>query len=349
MTSNHDIKRGISLYSYQDHFYFRKFTLEDCIATAASTGAEGYEFMPEMMLPTWPHVTPEFLAQWEGWKEIYGIKPSTLCHFADRALHKNKLLTDQELFERSVLYLKMAKQLGCENIRLMHSYHGGKDELSPYDLVNPAIAEMLVPVAEEYGIVMTCECHAPTSIDDPVQQEFLDVAEKMHTDYLKLQIDMSSMEKCPSIAMFGQMQRKGVPESTCDFLREQCLAINEGEKVNWDSVFEECRKRGGFDKVDPMLLDFAFRGHKPPTKPEVVTKMCDKIGYVHAKFHYCDENYVVDNIDYPVYIKALQEGGYKGFINSEFEGNRMLNDMGEVDEVEFVRRQQVLLKNCLGY
>ena len=40
-----DIKRGVSLYSFQEEYFLRKMTLEDCIAKAASFGAYGIEII----------------------------------------------------------------------------------------------------------------------------------------------------------------------------------------------------------------------------------------------------------------------------------------------------------------
>ena len=62
-----------------------------------------------------------------------------------------------------------------------------------------------------------------------------------------------------------------------------------------------------------------------------------------------DKSDQVDNIDYPKVIQALKEGGYKGYICSEFEGNRRMNDAGWVDEIEYVRKHQELMRKCLGY
>ena len=207
-------------------------------------------------------------------------------------------------------------------------------------------------MAEDYDVVMAMECHAPTSIDDPVQQEFVEVAEKHNTKHLALQIDMSTCESRPSIAAFNWMNRRGVSEKTTDFLRGLYDEINAGEKVDWDLVEKTCAANGDVftdDGDKAVIFNFIIKGHRPPTPPEVVKQYASKLAYVHAKFHYAEEDGTIENIDYPTYIKALKDGGYKGYINSEFEGNRMLNDLGDVDEVEFVRRQHVLLKKCLGY
>ena len=64
--------------------------------------------------------------------------------------------------------------------------------------------------------------------------------------------------------------------------------------------------------------------------------------------------YVVDEdkcIDYATPIRYLIEGGFDGYINSEFEGQRDQQDMGIeglVDEVEQVRRHHEMLKRLSG-
>ena len=62
---------------------------------------------------------------------------------------------------------------------------------------------------------------------------------------------------------------------------------------------------------------------------------------------YLDENGQVDNMDYPAIFTALKEGGYQGFISSEFEGNRRMNDDHWVDDIDYVRRHQALMRECL--
>jgi hypothetical protein len=53
-------------------------------------------------------------------------------------------------------------------------------------------------------------------------------------------------------------------------------------------------------------------------------------------------------MDYSRIFKAFKEGGYKGYICSEFEGNRRLNNLGWYDEIEYVRKHHVLMRNCLA-
>ena len=50
-------------------------------------------------------------------------------------------------------------------------------------------------------------------------------------------------------------------------------------------------------------------------------------------------------IPYNDVIDVLNKGGYDGYIASEYEGNRHIQDIYEVDSVEQVRRHQQMLVN----
>lgn len=43
----------------------------------------------------------------------------------------------------------------------------------------------------------------------------------------------------------------------------------------------------------------------------------------------------------------LQKGGYEGYVCSEYEGNRWVEDAQEVDSTEQVRRQQLMFCRLL--
>lgn len=345
MKMDYDIKLGVSLYSYQDNYYFHKHDLEGCIAAAAGSGATGIEVMPEAMIPEWPYISDSFVDKWNGWIERYGVEPVCLDHFSDRAMWKNKQLSDDQLFERSVWYIKAANKLGCSLIRLLHNEHIGVG-ISPYRLTDVKIAERLLPICAEYGVTMALECHAPTTIDDPIHEPYLEVAEKLGLPFVGLMADFSSYEYCISRADVGQVVRKGGTEKIINFIREsQREAYYKGQPF----VYEEIKDR--VEKMKPNEIDREFiEFHTKSTGPASYKFLKDyssKLVYIHAKFYDIDENGQVDNMDYPKIFQALKEGGYKGYICSEFEGNRRMNDAGWVDEIDYIRKHQKLMRKCL--
>jgi sugar phosphate isomerase/epimerase len=346
--TNHAIKRGVSLYSYQDHFYLGKLSLEDCIAAVAGCDAEGFEIAPEMMIPEFPCISDRFVNQWNGWMQRYDVTPAVVTHFADRAMHKYKNLTDDEVYERSVLYIKAANKLGCKYVRLLHSHHGGGHLLSPYDLVNPQIAERLLPVAAEYDVILTLECHSPTHIDDPCHLPYLEAVERTGIRNMGLQPDMSSFQIRDSDASMEFHVRRGGHPEIIHYVRDMGSKKSKGEAVDVEEVREKVRKMGAND-VDLRYFARQVEFMPPATSLATLKAYASSLVYVHAKFNWANEDGSISEIDYPGVIKALQEGGYKGYINSEFEGNRFLNDLGDVDEIEQVRRQHLLFKRCLGY
>ena len=78
MTQPNTIKRGVSLYSFQEEYFLRKMSLEDCIAAAAKMGALGIESIAEQMMPGFPNLSDAFYDQWHGWMAKYGTTPT--CH-----------------------------------------------------------------------------------------------------------------------------------------------------------------------------------------------------------------------------------------------------------------------------
>jgi hypothetical protein len=60
------------------------------------------------------------------------------------------------------------------------------------------------------------------------------------------------------------------------------------------------------------------------------------------------DDYTEYSIPYEQIIPILIEGGYNGYLSSEYEGNRHIQDVQEVDSVEQVRRQHVMFQRLLG-
>ncbi|MBS5523945.1 MAG: TIM barrel protein [Clostridiales bacterium] len=353
MKTNHDIKLGVSLYSYQDNYYFRRFDLEGCVAAAAGAGAEGVEVFSDAMIDEWPYVSDAFVDRWYGMMNRYGVNPVCLDHFSDRAMWHDRQLTDDEMYERGVMYIKLAARLGCPAIRLLHEEHIGTG-ISPYRLTTAAIAERLLPVCAEYNVKMALECHSPTNVADPIHEPYLEAADRLGLPYVGLQADFSSYEYCTSTADITLMVHHGFD---ADFLNEVRDAQRRAyakkqpfdagefmpriEKMNLNAGQKRELMRAVFVK-GPYCEDKNF-------SYETLKDYASKLIYVHGKFYDIDENGQVDNMDYPAIFDALKAGGYKGYICSEFEGNRRMNVNGWVDEIEYVRKHHELMRKCLGY
>ncbi len=162
------IKRGVSLYSYQDEFYTGKMTLEDCIREASLSGAKGIEFLPEQMLPTFPNISDDFVKQWHEWMDKYQVEPIAYDAFLDNKLFANRMLTTSENVEMMKRDLKIASRLGCKILRTLVS--------TPLEVVKQSL-----DYAEEVGVKIALEVHAPFTFGTPWFEERLDYIKESGT------------------------------------------------------------------------------------------------------------------------------------------------------------------------
>lgn len=93
------------------------------------------------------------------------------------------------------------------------------------------------------------------------------------------------------------------------------------------------------------------------TSLEVMRQLAGHVVSCHGKFNHMSEipgrlgEYQDAAIDYEGAIAALKEGGYEGYINSEYEGQRYWQDRTRAEmmsEVEQVRRHHEMLRRLTG-
>ena len=323
MIAASQIKPGVSLYSFQEEYFLRKMSLEDCIAAAARIGAYGIESIAEQMMPGFPNLPEAFYDRWHEWMAKYGTVPT--CHDAmlDTKKYKGRLLTDEECMVEFERDLRHASKLGCKVVRVLC-------------MVSPELMAQAVPIAEKYDVKMGIEVHAPYHFDHPWIMRHLETAERLGTRHYGLVPDMGIFTKrLPRVAR-DRMERLGATPRILDYV---CEAYEAG--VLSEYVIFETKKMGG------NALDVAWAEqcrHSVYSPPKRLTEYMPFIFHIHAKFYEMLENGTEYSIPYDKIIPALEAGGYGGYLSSEYEGNRHIQDAHPVDSVEQVRRQHAMFR-----
>lgn len=322
------IKRGVSLYSYQDEFYTGKMTLEDCIREAAKTGATGIEFLPEQMLPTFPNISDGFVKQWHEWLEKYGVEPVAYDAFLDNKLFANRMLTTSENVDMMKRDLKIANRLGCKILRTLVS--------TPLEVVKQSL-----PYAEEANVKIALEVHAPFTFGTPWFEERLDYIKESGTKWFSIMPDFGIFTKrIGSIFQDAYIRKGGTPEII------KLVSDNYEKGINRDETFESVSKMKNATEADKAFAEFCR--HFVYTDPEILVNNMPYISHIHGKFYDITEDLQETSIPYHDVITTLKNAGYNGYICSEYEGNRHIQDYMEVDSIEQVKRHQALLKNVIG-
>jgi len=67
---------------------------------------------------------------------------------------------------------------------------------------------------------------------------------------------------------------------------------------------------------------------------------------VHAKFYDIDEHGDEPAMDIPRIVKQFVDGGYTGYLSSEWEGHAFA-DLGEADPIDLVKKQHALMRRAI--
>lgn len=322
-----EIKRGVSLYSYQEEFFLRQMNLEQLLDKSAELGIGGIEIIGDQMIPNYPNVADSFYENWHKNLEKNHQTPTCLDMFLDWNKYAGRVMTFEEKVQSVLLDIKAANKLGCTVIRVITG-------------TEPEVLAHVAPEAEKYNVRLGIEVHSPFHFDHEYEQSMLEMYEKVKSPFLGFIPDMGIFVKRFPRVISERWVRDGMSQKIADFAVE--TYNNHGSLEHFD---EDVRKMGGSPE------DVAKAGsikHFIYTDPRRMLDFMPYIFHIHAKFYEMLPDYHEYGIPYEDIIPVLIGGGYKGYLSSEYEGNRHIQDAFPVDSVEQVRRQQVMFKKLLG-
>ncbi len=320
------IKYGVSLYSYQDEFFRRDMTLRDCIEAVADMGATGIEILPEEMIRDCFHMTDAFLEQWFSWMEEFGTEPVAIDAFCDekglwRKTGRTVTLQDAIAVQRS--YVDVAAQLGVKYIRT---------QIRDMELLRE-----MIPYAEEKNVILGLEIHAPGHVKDEINQKWIEMKLKTGTKNLGFIPDFGIYEQRPTPIILRQCIRDGC--------RAEIVAEAEEKKAlgwDWPQMHDYFTAKG----CNAGDMDGVWRVYNVhPDDPEDLRALMPHVVGFHGKFWNMTDELLEESVDYESPLRVILESGFDGYINSEYEGGRHMQDTGEVRGVEQTRRHHAMLRN----
>ncbi len=329
-TKTANIKRAVSLYSFQQEYMLGQMSLEDCIATTGRLGIPGVEIVTEQMIRGFPKVPDSVFEEWHAWLEKYGVTP--VCHdmFLDMNLYKGRLMTGDEMVELLLRDIKFANRLGCSVIRVIVD-------------TPPEVMARSAENAEKYNVKLGLEIHAPSHLDAPLIQGQLEMMERVGSPYLGVIPDCGIFVRRLPRILTERWKRNGMKDEIVRYIVE---ARENGTQPDKAKLEENILRMGGTaSDVSNALFSLYYIIWSDPRR---MLDYMHRIVHVHGKFYEMLPDYTEYSIPYDQVISVLKEGGYQGYIASEYEGQYHIEDAFEVDSVEQVRRHQVMLRRLLG-
>lgn len=331
----HGIKRGVSLYSYQEEFMAGTMSVEDCIREMADMGAEGVEILAESMVPDYPTPPTKWIDQWNGWMEKYHTVPANYCQFLETKLRKKPpFMTVEEGQENMIRDMTLALQMGFKIVR------PNPDTTS--STMMDAI-ERSLPFAEKHGIILAVHTFG-------MVEPWMKLIEKTKTKSLGFVPDMSMFTVRPlRIARERKIRDGLITPEIADFIEKSWASGWPMEKT-----LAEARKMG-YKEVERGYGTYLTRevygvvvDRQNRSESQYLSKYMQYVPHFHGKFYEMTDDCRETSIDYDKGIKMLIDYGYKGYIVSEFEGQRFTQDAFETDSCAQVRRHQIMLRRLLG-
>ena len=346
-----DIKRSISLYSYQDEYYDGKLDLEGCLRETAKTGATGVELLAEQMIKHFPNPIEdeEFRAHWFSMLDKYGLTPSCYDAFLENRIYSNRTLSLGEQINMMKRDLRLAGLLGFPVIRTLVS--------TPMDVIEGSLE-----YAEKVNVKIGLEVHAPFSLNSGWADGYMEMINRTGTKYFGFIPDMGIFCKNIPDVLRDKARRQGASEE-CLKIVDDAYAQRMAKgfvKIKYDldlgkanmeyrmangmkEMMDAVEKAGG-GPADMMYAGTSF--NYSWSDPQDLIDNIDYIFHTHAKFYNVHEDYVETAVAIPEVVAAYKKAGYTGFLSSEYEGGEHLRDVG-VDSIEQCRRHQEALRRAI--
>ncbi len=348
-----EIKRSVSLYSYQDEYYLGKLDLEGCLRETAATGATGVELLAEQMIKKFPLPieTKEFRDQWFEWMKKYNLTPSCYDAFLENHIYDNRTLTLKEQVNMMNRDLRLASLLGFPVLRTLVS--------TPMDVIEGSL-----PYAEEVGVKIGIEVHAPFSLNSGWADGYMEMIKRTGTKFFGFIPDMGIFCRNIPDVVRDKARRHGAKEE-CIKIVDDAYAkrVEKGfVKIKYDlnlgKANMEYRMANGMQEMmdavkaaggGPADMEYAGTSFTYSwSEPQDIIDNIDHIFHTHAKFYNMHEDLAETAVALPEVIEAYKKAGYTGFLSSEYEGGEHLRADLDVDSIEQVRRHQAAMAKAIG-
>ena len=348
---SYDIKRSISLYSYQDEYYDGLLDLEGCLKETARTGATGVELLAEQMIKKFPNPIEDeaFRENWFASLKKYGLVPSCYDAFLENKIFPNRTLSLGEQINMMKRDLRLASLLGFPVIRTLVS--------TPMDVIEGSLE-----YAEKVNVKIGLEVHAPFSLNSDWAEGYLSMIRRTGTKFFGFIPDMGIFCKNMPDVVRDQARRMGATEEGIKIVDEAYLKrVEKGfTKIRYSldlgKANMEYRMANGMaemmaavEKAGNNPGDLWYAGNSFTyswSEPQDIIDNIDVIFHTHAKFYNMHEDLTETAVALPEVIEAFKKAGYKGFLSSEYEGGEHLRDVG-VDSITQVARHQEAMRRLI--
>ena len=324
---------GVTLYSFTTDFHAGRYSFEELVVKAAELGmGPGLEVIGFQSFRGFPRVPDEVERRFLGLVDEHGWELSCLDANVDVAVRADRFLDEDEIVEYVGAQVETAARLGFPVLRIQNA-------------ATPAVVERLLPVAERLDVKLGMEIHAPETVRSPWVLALRELYARLDSPYVGFIPDFGASTRAISPSVFDSFRAHGVSEE----LLEQIAA-------RWDELgtrqFEAHEEIGNFialahsfgagdHAVNLAVFAVGIHGHQDP---QAWREILPDVVHVHGKFFDIGDDGREPVVPVEELLDVLVDGGYAGYISSEYEGWHWNT---RSDAFAMVSRHQALIRRVL--
>jgi Xylose isomerase-like TIM barrel len=326
-------KLGVTLYSFTPDFHAGRYTFEELMVKAAELDlGPGLEVIGFQSFRGFPHISPELEKRFLSLVDEYGWELSCVDGNVDVAVRSDRLLTEDEIVEYMEAQLETAGRLGFPVLRIQMG-------------ATPAVVERLLPTAERLDVKLGMEIHAPETVRSPWVLALRELYDRLGSPYLGFIPDFGASTRGISPSVFETFRARGVSDELLDEIAERWDELGTREFEAHEEIgnfIALAHSRGAEDHaVNLAVFAVGIHGHQDP---QAWKEILPQVVHVHGKFFDIGPDGQDPVVPIEELVDVLVEGGYTGYISSEYEGWHWNT---RADAFEMVAGEQALMQSVL--
>lgn len=324
---------GVTLFSFTRAYRDHRYTFEELIAKAGRLGlGPGLEIVGFQSIRSYPSVSDGLALRFRRLLDQAGLQQSALSGNIDAGRRPDRLMTHDETVEAIEAQIVAAQKLGYPVLKVQFG-------------ASPDALEAALPAAEAAGVKLAVEIHAPHHVHHPTIVALRERFEQLSSGSLGFVPDMgASMNAIPRGFIRNWRAQPDAPDELIDLT----LAAWQRARDGGDAFAERRQLLAAAEEMGAQSsIRFAWSAltlygtHRPEDWAEIMPF----VFHVHGKFYEIDDDGNEPSISYDRVLRVFRDGGYEGFISSEWEGGNFTPD---ADAFALVQRHQALLRRTLG-
>jgi hypothetical protein len=319
------IEQAVSLYGFNQRWVEQlDYTIADCYQEVQGFGVEKFELVGAIFFEQYPRPRADEIDRVLTGAAQHGLTPFSYGGYIDKGRVTGHEPTDEDVVYWLTADLMTARELGCKMLRAGSL---------PVHLLS-----LVATLAEEYGIDVGIEVHAPSKPSDQNIQGMLAEFERIGSAKLGFVPDFGCFIERPAEPALQRYEREGASRQLLDYIIAQ-----RHSGITEDELFADVNARGGGTAERMAIADFFGFLSFAPADIEGFKTLLPWTHYFHSKFYHVTSDLQDPTIPMEQLLGAIVKAQFEGVLMSEYEGHAFhLDDAHEQIERHLRLEQRIL-------